>query len=92
MTDQYEFKDVEFGDIGQYITGVAVVDFDGAPYYDRDIGGSDGVEYSRAEISSFRIGSLTLSRDQVVAVATEAHVKQWEESALEQANDRSITL
>ena len=70
------------GDTGS-ITGTANYEVETASFFDRDCGGTDGLEVTHCELLFVQIDGLRLSRDQIVQVTCEAAVKRGEEAVAE---------
>ena len=67
-----------FTDTDGCIGGMAKVEVSAARYNDRDIGGTDGIETS-AEIVHVKIGTLEITRSQLVEAFSRGMVEDFEE-------------
>jgi hypothetical protein len=81
MTYQIEEHEVELYDDGDSMTGTAVWEVE----IGRDI---DGEYIECVELDEFRVGGLTLNRDQIVAFLCESHVKRIEDEMADKAHEQ----
>lgn len=72
--------DGHFSDMDGCIDGVAKVEVEAERCFDRDIGGTDGIECS-AEIYSVRIGKFEIDRNQLCDAFGKSMVEDFEEKA-----------
>ena len=72
-----------FTDTDGCIGGTAKVEVTAARFNDRDIGGSDGIE-TTAELYHVKIGTLEISRSQLVEAFCKGMVEDFEEQTARQ--------
>lgn len=81
--DVFEVEGECFEGDGSSITGVGLYEYETEAFYDRDIGGSDGLEVTRCELIGMQLDGLLLSRDQILQIATTSDVAAAENAARE---------
>ena len=82
MTNQHETEFEYEGDHGGMLVGVAVFQYETEKCFDKDIGGSDGVEVSSIELMHVRVDGMQVTRDQVEALMTVKGLREYESSAI----------
>lgn len=84
MTFTHETYAEYFGDDCS-ITGTAVYDVTAERFFDRDIGGSDGLEVTNCELLHVKLDGQKLSRDFIEAIIGKAQLLADESAAVSAA-------